>query len=88
MLAGAGDTITVLEAVTPVAETVIDLEFRLALARVTVIVELHPLGAAQAILPLTLDSTCPSVHQLGTHVGIAHQSTRLLLFAHQVTRCH
>ena len=29
----------------------------------------HPLGVAQAIFPLTLLNTCPSVHQLGTHVG-------------------
>ena len=88
MLAGAGETITVFEAVTPVAETVIDLELRLALARVTVIVELHQVGLAQAIFPLTLDNTCPSVHQLGTPVGITHQSPRLLLLAHQVTKCH
>jgi hypothetical protein len=39
MLAGAGETITVLEAVTPVAETVCSLEDHPAEVRVTVIVE-------------------------------------------------
>lgn len=57
MLAGAGETITVFEAVTPVAETVIDLELRLALARVTVIVELHPVGAAHSYPPAVLVTT-------------------------------
>lgn len=48
----------------------------------------HPLGVAQATLPLTLLSTCPSVHPLGTHVGIVPQSTSDLLLAHRVTRFH
>jgi hypothetical protein len=39
MLAGAGDTITVLEAVTPVAVTVCSLLLHQAEVRVTVIVE-------------------------------------------------
>ena len=70
MLDGSGLTITVLLAVTHVAVTVISLLLQLALARVTVIVDIDGIvREAQSIFQLTLLSTCQSVHQLGTHVG-------------------
>jgi hypothetical protein len=67
----------VLEAVTPVALTVIDLELRLALARVTVIVELHPLGACQVGVQLTLVNTSQLFHQLGNQ--LKKYSTQFLM---------
>jgi hypothetical protein len=122
MFAGAGETITVLEAVTPVADTVCSLEDHQAEVRVTVIVVLHPVGACHVGVQLTFVNTSPLFHPLGTSftvtahtleftlvtqvelvryqasllksdtfvgtVGIAHQSTNVLLFAHQVTRFH
>ena len=57
MYVGSGDTITVLLAVTHVALTVIDLELQLAAAKVTVIVELHPLGAAHSYPSAVLVTT-------------------------------
>ena len=88
MLAGAGETITVLLAVTPVADTVWELEDHQAEVRVTVIVECHPLGACQVGVQLTLVSTSQLFHQLGTQVGIAQPSVRVLLLAHRTTRFH
>ena len=49
---------------------------------------LHPLGACQVGVQLTLVSTSQLFHQLGTQVGTAHQSARVLLLAHRVTKFH
>ena len=48
----------------------------------------HPLGAVQVGVQLTLVNISQLFHPLGTPVGIAHPSTNVLLFAHQVTRFH
>ena len=75
MSAGAGDTITVLLAVTPVAVTVIDLLLQLAAAKVTVIVELHPLGAAHSYPLAVLVTTYPVV-------AVPHGENSLTVTAH------
>ena len=45
-------------------------------------------GAAQVGVQLTFVSTSQLFHQLGTPVGIAHQSANALLLAHRTTRFH
>jgi hypothetical protein len=47
----------------------------------------HPVGAAHVGVPLTLVNTSQLFHPLGTHVGIAHQSVRVLLSLPQATKC-
>lgn len=47
----------------------------------------HQVGACQVGVQLTLVKTSQLVHQLGTPVGITHQSARVLLSPPQVTKC-
>ena len=75
MLDGSGDTITVLLAVTHVAVTVISLLLQLALARVTVIVVLHPLGADHSYPLAVFVTTYPVVavhHGVNSDTVTAH----------------